>query len=116
MDKIMQSKRTKSKNKVVMLIDDSEIDNYINEMIIKSAGFSESVYVHSGAVGSLEFFKNMESLKNVSAELLPSFLFLDINMPIMDGFQFLDEFNNFSEKIKQQIKIVILTTDRKSVV
>ena len=106
----MSPKPFEPKHKTVMLIDDSEIDNLINSMMIKGAGFAENVYVHSSAVSSLEFLKNMEGLQNVSQELIPSFLFLDINMPILDGFQFLDEFSTASSFLKKEMKIVILSS------
>ena len=93
-----------------MLIDDDEIDVFVNETLIKKSFFAENVFKYSGSVCSLEFFKNLETIANLSDELLPSFLFLDINMPVLDGFQFLDEFNKFSELLRKKIKIVILST------
>ena len=98
------------KHKSVMLVDDSEIDNYINEMIIKGSGFAENVFSYSGAMSSLDFFKNIKAINKLSSDLLPTYLFLDIDMPVLDGFQFLDEFVEFAPLLKQEIKIVILTT------
>lgn len=106
----MKKKQTRSKHNSVMLIDDNDIDNFINEKVIKGFGFAENVYVHSGSKSALEFLKNLEQLKNSPVELIPSFIFLDINMPIMDGFYFLEEFEKFSSKFKTAIKIVMLTT------
>ena len=102
--------KKEAKHRSVMLVDDNQIDNYINEMIIKGTGFAENVFSYSGAMSSLDFFKNIKAISKLSKELLPSYLFLDINMPILDGFQFLDEFSEFSPLLKQEIKIVILTT------
>ena len=106
----MKSKTPLSAHKTVMLIDDNEIDNFINEKIIKSANFAENVYVHTSAKSALEFLKNISALSTVSAELIPSYIFLDINMPILDGFHFLTEFENFPASFKSSIKIVMLTT------
>lgn len=106
----MELKKTDSKYQSVMIIDDCEIDNYINEVIIKKAGFAENIYKHSGAIGALEFLKNIEMLNFSAFDLLPSVLFLDINMPILDGFQFLDELNNFSSPLYRQIKVVIVSS------
>lgn len=99
-----------SKYKSVMLIDDFEIDNYINEIVIKRAGFADNVYKHRGALGALEFLKNIEMLNYTDTDLLPSVLFLDINMPVLDGFQFLDEFNALPQLLNKQIKIVLLSS------
>lgn len=106
----MKNKAPLSKHKAVMLIDDNDIDNFINEKIIKGCFFADNVYVHSGSQSALEFLKNLETLKNVPLELKPSFIFLDINMPIMDGFHFLGEFEKFPLKFRSSIKIVMLTT------
>lgn len=94
-----------------MLIDDNEIDNFINEKLIKAYYFAENVYVHTSTKSALEFLKNIEvTLEAIPADLIPSHLLLDINMPILDGFHFLDEFEKFSPELKQKIKIIMLTT------
>lgn len=96
--------------KYVMLIDDNDIDNFINERIIKGFLFAENVYIHSGSQSALEFLNNLQKLETPPDDLLPSIIFLDINMPVMDGFYFLDEFSKLSEVIKDSVKIVMLTT------
>ncbi|MGZ4048748.1 MAG: response regulator [Bacteroidia bacterium] len=106
----MKSKKSLSGNKTVMLIDDNDIDNFINEKMIKSSHFAENVYVHTSAKSALEFLKNISILNNAPTELSPSYIFLDINMPILDGFHFLEEFENFPAAFKAPIKIVMLTT------
>ena len=76
----------------VMLIDDNEIDNLINQKMIEAANITEHIYTHTGAKSAIEFLRNMEKLENVADQVLPDVIFLDIDMPLMDGFQFLDEF------------------------
>ena len=81
------------KNKVIMLIDDSNVDNFINEKVLKQSNFAKDVYVHSTVISALEFLKNLEETsEKASLELIPSYIFLDINLPMWDGFYFLDEF------------------------
>ncbi|MGZ6555039.1 MAG: response regulator, partial [Bacteroidia bacterium] len=60
----MKSKKSLSGNKTVMLIDDNDIDNFINEKMIKSSHFAENVYVHTSAKSALEFLKNISILNN----------------------------------------------------
>lgn len=106
----MKAKKNTFKYKSVMLIDDNDIDNFINEKMIKSSYFSENVHIHTSVKSALEFFKNLSSIKNIPHGLIPNYIFLDINMPILDGFHFLEEFNNFSYGFVPKIKIVMLTT------
>jgi CheY-like chemotaxis protein len=107
----MKTKAPKSKYKSIMLIDDNEIDNFINEKLIKAYYFAENVYVHTSTKSALEFLKNVEvTISAMPEELIPSHILLDINMPILDGFHFLDEFEKFAEPLKNRIKIVMLTT------
>lgn len=92
-----------------MLIDDNEIDNLINQKMIEAASIAEHIYTHTGAKSAIEFLRNMEKLE-IAKEVLPDVIFLDIDMPLMDGFQFLDEFEKLSSATKKMSKIVMLTS------
>lgn len=96
--------------KNVMLIDDNEIDNLINQKMIEASGITNNVYIHTGAKSAIEFLKNLEKLSELSNEVLPDIIFLDIDMPLMDGFQFLDEFQKLTVKTKEKCNIVMLTS------
>jgi CheY-like chemotaxis protein len=93
----------------IMLIDDNEIDNLINQKMIEAAAISEKIYTCSSAKSGLEFLKNMEKLE-LADQILPDLIFLDIDMPLMDGFQFLDEFEKFGPLIKKKCKVIMLTS------
>jgi len=97
------------KYRTVMLIDDNEIDNLINQKMIEAASITEYIYTHTGAKSAIEFLRNMEKI-DVADKVLPDVIFLDIDMPLMDGFQFLDEFEKLSTSSKKKCKIVMLTS------
>jgi CheY-like chemotaxis protein len=89
-----------------MLIDEDEIDNIINQKIIESNNFSEKVMVFQTGTEALGFLRHNSKV----AENLPDLIFLDINMPIMDGFQFLEEFEKLDSPILDKSKIIMLSS------
>ncbi|MBK9448356.1 MAG: response regulator [Bacteroidetes bacterium] len=89
-----------------MLIDEDEIDNIINQKIIESNNFSERVMVFQTGTDALDFLRVNAKV----AENLPDLIFLDINMPIMDGFQFLEEFEKLESPILDKSKIIMLSS------
>lgn len=103
--------KTGSSKKIVMLVDDDSVDNFINKKVIINSKFTDNVHVHTNVNSALDFFKNIDELKlDSSPSILPSHIFLDINMPVSDGFYFLEEFQKLPSKITSEVKIVMLTS------
>lgn len=90
----------------VMLIDDNEIDNIINEKIIEANNFAEQIFVFQTAQAGLDFLVEHQN----DGTKLPEIIFLDINMPIMDGFQFLEKFQAYPDLVKETCKIIMLSS------
>lgn len=90
--------------KKALLIDDNEIDNFINERIINTSGFAENVTVKNSCDAALEF------LKSGPAGDLPEVIFLDLNMPVKDGFAFLADFNQLPDDVKKTCKVIVLSS------
>jgi CheY-like chemotaxis protein len=105
----MAAKRVtpKTRYKYVMLLDDSELDNFINRKVIESAYFAEKVFVNTSGISALEFFRNM---METSVEMLPEVIFIDINMPMMDGFQFIENLRSLLQDSISRMRLVILTS------
>ena len=94
---------------IVMLVDDNEIDNMINQKMLESINFAEKYYVYTSGKSALDFLENLVG-DSSAADVIPDLILLDINMPLMDGFQFLEEFATLKTKIKNKIDIFMLTT------
>jgi len=90
----------------ILLIDDSEMDNYISEYIIAESNIAENINVFNSPIEALEY---LEILQN-TGEKFPEAIFLDINMPEMSGFSFLDEFSKFSAAIVARTSVFMLTS------
>ena len=93
----------------VMLIDDNAIDNMIQSKIIEKSEIAEVIFNHHSAPSAIECLKNLTKIPNEGKRLLPSYIFLDLDMPLMDGFQFMAEFDKLDSKLKDGIQIVLLT-------
>lgn len=93
-----------------MLLDDNELDNFINQKIIEANHFSEKVYVNTGSKSALEFLNNLSLLSSASNAIFPEVIFIDINMPLIDGFQFIENLKKNLPKKISTLKLVILTS------
>ena len=91
---------------LVMLVDDNDTDNFISKRIIEITKFANDVEVKNSGKKALDYLKENEN----NEERLPDLIFLDINMPIVDGFVFLYEFEKFNDLIKNKCKVIILSS------
>ena len=94
----------KTKYAKVLLIDDNPLDNFVNKKLIEMNNFAAATDSFESAQAALDY------LKSEKAEKLPDIIFLDIMMPGMDGFQFLDAFEFLNEVIQKKCKIIMLST------
>jgi len=93
------------KIKLIVLIDDNHITNAYNEIMLEEADICEEYLFFDSPLEALDYFK--EETKKETPKL-PEFIFLDINMPTLSGWQFLDEYIKVG--IKEIPVIIMLTT------
>lgn len=98
------------KHEYVMLVDDVELDNFINSRLIKDYGFSEQVYICSGSGSALEFLNNLLLTGEHYSLLAPAIIFVDINMPVSDGLEFIREFGKLPEQQQKDTRLVLLSS------
>ncbi len=91
---------------LVMLVDDNDTDNFISKRIIELAEFAERVEVKRSGKSALEYLA--EHANNPAN--IPSLIFLDINMPIVNGFVFLYEYEQLSSVIHEKCQIAVLSS------
>jgi len=93
---------------ITCIIDDDPFYTEMLKRIIGIKRFSEQVLVFENGKEALDFFQNTIDEKDESK--LPRLLLLDINMPEMDGWEFLDAFEAFKDKYQKEIIIYLVSS------
>lgn len=93
----------------VVLIDDNDVDLYVNETIIKVISLSKEVKKEPNPSNFINQLNDAERLSEV-----PELVFLDLNMKGMNGFEFLEEFSHLSDFVRNKCKIIIVTSSESS--
>ncbi len=96
-----------AKFKTVLLIEDDPITVMVCERIIRMTGFAEKVVSVSNGQEAIDFIQEQAVLKN---DGLPQLIFLDINMPVMNGWEFLGQFHEIAPYFTRCPDIYILSS------
>ena len=86
------------------LIDDDSLAIYLTELLLRTEGFSNSICTFQSAEEALR------TLVAEKKETVPEVVFLDLNMPAMNGWQFLDALAPYEEALRGTCHIYILTS------
>jgi CheY-like chemotaxis protein len=90
----------------VLLIDDDQVYLFAATKTIEATGLAGNVEVCTNGLDALEYLKKIIG----TSGKLPDVIFIDINMPVMDGWEFLEEYKTLANHIGSRIKIYILSS------
>ena len=94
----------------VLLVDDDKITNILHSRLLKICNIHCPVEIVTSGAKALDFLTCKGEFADYTNARQPGIILLDINMPLMNGWEFLDEYKKFDEKQKSKIFIVMLTS------
>lgn len=94
----------------ILLIDDNDTSNFLNQRLLNRMVLTDHIKVMSNAKTAFDFLESLSLAQDQNQEIKPEIIFLDINMPVLDGFEFLELYQNLEERFRQDILIAILST------
>jgi CheY-like chemotaxis protein len=92
--------------KTILLIEDNEIDAFITERVLSRKKIAASIVVKSNGHEGIDYLDELEK-RHLP---FPEIIFLDLNMPHMDGFAFLELFRTYTRDLIDKTCIVILSS------
>lgn len=94
----------------ILLIDDDEPTNFINRIIIEKSECARYIQVTESAEEALDYLKQRGRYSEINNTPQPELILLDINMPRLSGWDFLERYKEWNDNQKPDPVIVMLTT------
>jgi len=99
------------KVELACIIDDDKIYVNLVKKIIEVKKLSNNLLIYKNGKEALDYFKN--SISSVTqVDLLPDVIFLDLNMPVMNGWEFLKEFIKIKSKFNKQVTLYVVSSSK----
>ena len=93
----------KKKLNCILLVDDSPDDIHYHQIVINEMDITNSIQVSNNGIEAIEFLKKEN-------QIIPELIFLDINMPKMNGWEFLEKYKYLEVTQKARIIVMMLST------
>ncbi|QJD94395.1 response regulator [Mucilaginibacter robiniae] len=90
----------------IFIIDDDMLFVFLTKKMIQTIGFTADITEFQDGLEGLEHLKKISSQK----EQLPDLIFLDLNMPVMDGWEFVEEFKTIQPDLAKKVKLYIFSS------
>lgn len=90
----------------VLLVDDDQVYQFAASKTIEATGLAGHIKICNDGHDAINYLHGILH----SSELLPDIIFLDINMPVMDGWEFLDAYGALANKINKTINIYLVSS------
>ncbi|WP_439880272.1 response regulator [Pontibacter sp. MBLB2868] len=97
----------------VLLIDDDDTTNFLNRRLLERMEVTENIRVFVNGKQAFDYLYNVsnKNYEHTSKDYFqPELIFLDINMPVMDGFEMLDLYERLNPEFRKGIMMAVLTT------
>lgn len=98
----------KTKLNCVLLVDDDEPTNFFNRMVLEDIDCVKTIRTADSGQNALDYLEHAGNSNGDHSS--PDLIFLDINMPAMNGWEFLERYSNLDKQHKANVVIVMLTT------
>jgi CheY-like chemotaxis protein len=95
---------------LVLLVDDDETTNYLNERLLNEMQVAKEILVLKNGKEALEYLAKSNAAPLDPKHKRPDLIFLDIKMPVMDGFTFLEEYEKRGLDTGNHMIILMLTS------
>ncbi|WP_026998212.1 response regulator [Flectobacillus major] len=90
----------------ICVIDDDNIYGFWVKKLLVSKNFCKSLIIFENGLTGFNYLKELDTTNDV----IPDLILLDINMPIMDGWEFLEEYANIKGKFEKEIPIYVVSS------
>jgi len=97
----------------ILLIDDDDTTNFLNQRLLERMQVTENIRTFVNGKQAFDYLYNVSNNNYEVSDrnyFQPELIFLDINMPVMDGFEMLDLYERLSHGFRKNIVLAVLTT------